>query len=72
MRYPAIVYKRESVKKQHANNAPYTGFKRYKVTFITDNPDSEVTDKLDMLPKCYTDRSYVADNLYHHTFLLYF
>lgn len=72
MHYPAIVYKQDSVKKQHADNSPYTLEHRYKVTFITDDPDSTIPDILHRLRKCYSDRIYSYDNLYHYVYLIYF
>jgi hypothetical protein len=70
--YPCIVYKRDDIIPFWAGNRPYTLTNRYLVTFITRDPDDEVTDKIAALEKCVLDRSFVADNLYHYAFNLHF
>jgi hypothetical protein len=72
MEYPCIVYKRDRIVPKWAENKPYKLDNQYLVTVITRNPDSDVPDKLAALPKCVHDRSYIADNLYHNVFRLFF
>lgn len=72
MQYPAIVYNREDVDTQFADNLPYSRMKRYNVTVIDRNPDSDIPDKIGALPMCRHDRFYAADNLNHDAFTLYF
>lgn len=72
MKYPCIVYERSSADSQFADNIPYVHKKRYKVTYIDTNPDSEIPDKIANLPMCVFDRHYTADNLHHDAFNLYF
>lgn len=72
MKYPAIVYNHDAYDTKFADNGPYSQTKRYQVTIIDGNPDSDIPDKIAALPLCRFDRSYVADNLYHKVFALYF
>lgn len=72
MKYPAIVYSRYDVENFHADNVVYSQKTAYSVTVIDKNPDSEYVKKISMLPLCSFDRHYVADNLNHDVFTLYF
>ena len=40
--YPCIVYALDGVDANHADNKPYMSAKRYKVTIIDKDPDSEI------------------------------
>ncbi len=44
----------------------------YQVIVIDKNPDSDYVKKVSLLPMCSFDRHYVADNLNHDAFTLYF
>lgn len=70
--YPAIVYERSTGDTQFADNAPYVFDKRYTVTVIDPDPDSEVPDEVSKLPRCIADRHFVSENLHHDTFNLYY
>lgn len=72
MAYPCIVYELFTRDTVFADNNPYLSNKRYKITVIDRNPDSLIPDKLLALPKCSFDRRFVADNLNHDTFSIYF
>ena len=72
MVYPCIVYNREAIDTIWAENQPYNLSNRYLVTVIDRDPDSEVPDKLAALPKCVHDRFFIADNLNHNVFRLFF
>ena len=72
MKYPAIVYSRDPADTKFADNVPYSYTKRYQVTVLDRNPDSDIPDKIASLPLCTHDRSYPADNLNHDVFNLYF
>jgi hypothetical protein len=72
MSYPCIVYERSTIQTEHANNYPYLNSKRYEVTVIDRNPDSEIPDKVAMLPLCSHDRFFAVDNLNHDVFTLFF
>lgn len=72
MDYPCIVYARDFVDSDHADNTSYKSYKRYLVTYIDQDPDSEVPDKIKELPMCAYDRFFTADNLNHDVFRLFF
>jgi hypothetical protein len=74
MQYPAIRYEVANIDTIHANNKAYHFVRSYTVTFITydANPDSEVNKTLRELPLCKYDRHYLADNLHHYVYSLYF
>lgn len=72
MQYPCIVYKRDNSRSRFANNKPYSHAKRYQVTVIDRNPDSELPDAVEGLSYCAFDRHFAADNLNHYVFNLFF
>lgn len=72
LEYPCIIYKRDYAQTQFADNSPYNREKRYMVTVIDRDPDSEIPDRVAALPKCLFNRFYTADNLNHDVFNLFF
>ncbi|HEY5139583.1 MAG TPA: hypothetical protein VIJ25_09760 [Methylococcales bacterium] len=72
MTYPCIVYARSNADTKFADNNPYHYEKRYMITVIDKDPDSAIPDKVAGLPACVFDRHYVADNLNHDVFVMYF
>ena len=72
MKYPCIVYHRDYELINHADDFPYKRSKRYQITVIDPNPDSDIPDKIAELPMCVYDRFYTADNLNHDVYKLFF
>lgn len=75
MKYDAIVYSLSGIQTGRADDRNYISRKRYTVTIISRDPDSELPDKLifsEELPYTEFDRYYTADNLNHWAFTLYF
>ena len=72
MNYPCIVYSRDYSSTQYADNSPYRRMKRYQVTVIDRNPDSEIPDRVENLQYCSFQRHFTANNLNHDIFQLYF
>lgn len=72
IKYPAIVYQRDTTQIHHAGNGLYASYKRYQITVIDRNPDSVIPDKVLELPMCSHDREFVADGLNQDVFTLYF
>lgn len=72
MIYPAIVYERMRAETEHADNQPYRITKRYQLTIISRSPDDPLSDIIAALPQCIHERFYVADNLNHDVFNIYF
>lgn len=72
LEYPCIIYKRDFADTKFADNVAYLRKKRYVVTVIDRDPDSDIPDKIAQLPMCLFDRFFVADNLNHDTFNIYY
>ena len=72
MIYPAIVYERENSRTQYASNLPYRISKRYTVTVIVEDPDSDIPDKVAALPMSSHNRFFVSGKLNHDVFVVYF
>jgi len=72
MLYPAIVYQRDAADTTFAGNKPYLSVKRYQVTVIDRDVDSEIPDRLAALPQCVFERHFNADGLSQDIFTLYF
>lgn len=72
MQYPCIVYNRDYEQANFADDKPYKHRKRYQVTIIDRNPDSEIPAKVAALPLCSFDRAFTADNLNHDVYRLFF
>lgn len=72
MSYPCIRYERDGSGNQRADNLPYRTAKRYQITVIDRNPDSNLPDQVENLQFCEFDRWFAADNLNHWVFTLFF
>lgn len=72
MQYDCIVYNRDRSGNNFADNFSYARKKRYQVIVIVKDPDSDIPDKVEDLPMCTLNRSFVADQLYHYVFTLFF
>lgn len=72
MKYPAIVYSRNRIDNEHADDGVYIQSPSYSVTVIDKNPDSEIIENISLLPRCRFDRHYISDNLNHDVFTVYY
>lgn len=72
MDYPAIVYMLDGADTRFADNAPYRSILQYQVTVIDRDPDTGIPKKVLALPQCVLSNTFVADNLNHYVFSLYF
>lgn len=73
MVYPCIVYGLGGIRTLHADNILYNGTKRYSVSIIDSDPDSAIPELfLNTFKMAMFDRVYIADNLYHNVFTLYY
>lgn len=72
MKYPCIVYSRDSVDLKHAGNRLYQHKQRYQVTVIDQDPDSIIPFRVLAMPLCQFSRFYTADKLNHDVFALFF
>lgn len=72
LKYPCIIYSLGEIDQTYADNLVYKTDKRYRLTFITSNPDSEIIDKIARLPRCRFERPYTSDNLHHYVYEIYY
>jgi len=72
MKYPAIVYARERIENDFANNSVYRQKVPYIITLMVRDPDSDIAVKLSKLPLCRYDRHFMANNLNHEVFTIYY
>ena len=56
----------------HADNLPYTTRIRYLVTIVDRDPDSYIPSKVGLLSSAIFNRFFVADNLNHDVYTIYF
>lgn len=68
MQYPAIVYDRDDMNIQHADNAFYRNTTGYLVTVIDRVPSNPFRLPVTRLPGVRFERAYKARNLYHDVF----
>lgn len=72
MKYPCIIYSRERIDTKNADNKPYTMECSYSMRYVTTDPDDPVVLQLAQLQFCKHSRHYVADNLHHDAFTIYY
>lgn len=70
--YPCIIYNLSDIVSKPADDIKYQTMKRYTVTLIDKNPDSQYVDGILSLPYCSFDRAFVTDNLNHFTYTIYY
>ena len=71
--YPCIVYYFSGHFERPADNDQYNLRKQYSLTYITPKADDDtVVNKLERLRYCGLSRAYVASNLHHYAFNLYY
>ena len=72
LKYPCIIYSREKLSTQKADNSKYLVNCAYSMRYITKEPDDPKVVELLMLPFCEHSRHYAADNLHHDSFTIYY
>lgn len=73
MKYPAIVYNTGDIQLKYADDIVYKNTTRYDVAIIDKDPDSDLPDKMiESFEYCRFSRYFVADNLNHYLFNLYY
>ena len=73
LEYDCIKYSLSGINVRHANNGNYMSTNQYEVIVITRKPDSKIPGEiLNRFKMCRFDRAYVADNLNHFVFTLYY
>lgn len=72
MRYDAIRYSLGQIRHRYANDANYSQLKSYDGIIISRQEDPEVINKIASLSYTSFGRPYVADNLYHYPFTIFY
>ena len=73
MVYPCIVYYKDYIKTEKANDFNYIKLNRYQLTVIDRNADNPVIREiLDRFRSSSYDRHYIADGLHHDVITLYY
>lgn len=72
MNYPCIIYSRSDIDNLPADNIPYLLNHSYQVIVVDADPDSEIVDRVATFPQSRYNRHYVADNLNHDVFTIYY
>ena len=73
MHYDAIRYELSGKDLKHANNRIYKNTNRYDGVIITRDPDTTIPDELlSHFEMCSFGSPYIADNLNHYPFTLYY
>lgn len=72
MEYPCIKYSLDDDRISYADNGPYRHNDGYTVTIIDWDPDSILRDIIATLPMCRFSRWYVANDLNHFVYDLFF
>lgn len=71
--YPCCIYEQSNGKTTFATNMPYTFTKKYTVTIIDRNPDTDYVEMMAMhFPMCVMDRAFSVNGLNHYVFTLYY
>ena len=73
MIYPCIRYELDEIDAKHADNRVYTKKKAYLVTYVTEDPDDDLSDEMfGAFQMIHFDRHYTADNLHHFVYKIYY
>ena len=72
MKNPAIRYIKNHVNSTNADNSTYLKNYIYTITFMCNDPDSEIVDKILELPMCKHNQHFMSGNLYHDVFTIKF
>lgn len=72
LKYPCIIYERDFSVTHFADDKPYSRKKRYMVTIVDQNPDSDIPEKVAEMPMSSFNRFYAVDSLNHDVYTVYF
>ena len=72
MSYPCIVYERHDINNTQADNDIYLHKIQYTVIVIDRNPDSDIVKRMSKFRNAKFKSHYVADNLNHDSFEIYY
>lgn len=69
--YPCMIYKLADMPQKWANNLPYHWERAYQLTYISQDPNDPMIEKLIALRETRFDRYFAADNLHHFVYTIY-
>lgn len=74
IQYPCFIMKRTTAYQPRANDKNYFFRPGYEITYINrDEPDPEMMERvMQRFQHCRYDRHFVADNLHHDVFTIYY
>ena len=72
MEYPCIRFKLSDIVNTYADNVPYNQATAYELTYISKTPDDDARYQLASLPMCNFDRHFMAENLNHYVYTIFF
>lgn len=77
MKYPCFVYKLSGANTNAADNDIYMYTRRYQITYITKDPDSELVDSIPKyfakkLKPCRMASHFTSDNLNHYSYDIFY
>ena len=71
--YPCVIYNLAAGDIKRADDSVYSYTNRFELIFIYKKPNMEIVEKvMRAFPMCSVSRIYIADNLYHYAFNLYY
>jgi hypothetical protein len=72
LNYPCIIYHRDYAETKFADSISYNYTKRYLITVIDRDPDSNIPDQVAALPMTLFNRFFTSDDLNHDVYRTYF
>lgn len=72
MKYPCIVYQRSPDAIRYADDKCYSVKRKYTITVIDKNADTDIPDRLCDELRCRTDRFFTSNNLNHYIFEIHY
>ena len=72
LKFPCIIYEHDNNEVWHADNKKYSKCRRYQVTVIDKDPDTEIPERLDDLQFASFNRRFTADNMNNIVYTVYY
>lgn len=72
MKFPCIIYEHDNNYIAHADNRKYSKMRKYTITIVTNDPDTDIPEKLDEIPFTEFNRRFVADNMHNIVYSIYY
>ena len=73
IKYPCIIYEKDTSDHKYADNYVYRFVQAYQVKYISKKPDNEVVAALQRkFQNCKYGRHFVMDNLHHDVVIIYY